>query len=43
MLDLMYNLPNNKRVRDLEITPRDGRAARFVALPARKGRLTVSS
>ncbi len=34
MLDLMYHLPSNKRVRDLEITKRHGRAARSVAVPA---------
>jgi ATP-dependent Clp protease ATP-binding subunit ClpX len=41
MLDLMYHLPNNKRVRDLEITKRHGRAARSVALPAGKSRLEI--
>jgi len=40
MLDLMYHLPNNKRVRDLEINLRNGRTARFVALSAGKSGLT---
>jgi ATP-dependent Clp protease ATP-binding subunit ClpX len=43
MLDLMYHLPNNKRVRDLEITKRYGRAARSVAVPAGKGGIGMAS